>query len=34
MLAESGGAGRQRAALDRGGIEAVLEQLVQETGER
>jgi carboxylate-amine ligase len=34
MLAESGGAGRQRAALDRGGIEAVLEQLVHETGER
>ena len=34
VLAEGGGAGRQRAALERGGIEAVLEQLVRETEER
>jgi glutamate---cysteine ligase / carboxylate-amine ligase len=31
MLAEGGGAGRQRAAHERGGIEAVLELLVEET---
>jgi gamma-glutamyl:cysteine ligase YbdK (ATP-grasp superfamily) len=34
MLAEGGGAGRQRAALERGGVEAVLEQLVEDTAER
>lgn len=33
LLAEGGGAGRQRAALGRGGVEAVLEQLVEETTE-
>jgi carboxylate-amine ligase len=33
LLPEGGGAGRQRAALQRGGIEAVLEQLVEETAE-
>jgi carboxylate-amine ligase len=31
IVIEGGGAGRQRAALDRGGIEAVLRQLVDET---
>jgi glutamate---cysteine ligase / carboxylate-amine ligase len=31
LLGEGGGAGRQRAALARGGVEAVLEQLVRET---
>ena len=31
MLGEGGGAGRQRAALERGGVEAVLDQLVEET---
>ena len=33
MLAEGGGAGRQRANLQRGGIEKVLDQLVEETSE-
>jgi carboxylate-amine ligase len=33
MLDEGGGAGRQRNALERGGVEAVLEQLVEETAE-
>ena len=33
MLAEGGGAGRQRAALQGGGMEAVLEQLVEETAQ-
>ena len=33
MLDEGGGAGRQRAALERGGVEAVLEQLVEETAQ-
>jgi carboxylate-amine ligase len=33
MLAEGGGAGRQRAALARGGLDAVLDQLVEETAE-
>jgi carboxylate-amine ligase len=31
ILAEGGGAGRQRGALERGGVEAVLAQLVEET---
>jgi carboxylate-amine ligase len=31
MLADGGGAGRQRTALARGGMEAVLDQLVEET---
>jgi carboxylate-amine ligase len=34
MLDEGGGAARQRAALERGGVEAVLQQLVEETSER
>jgi glutamate---cysteine ligase / carboxylate-amine ligase len=33
LLDEGGGAGRQRNALERGGVEAVLEQLVAETAE-
>jgi carboxylate-amine ligase len=31
LLAEGGGAGRQRAALERGGVDAVLDQLLRET---
>lgn len=31
LLGEGGGAGRQRAALERGGIDALLDQLVRET---
>jgi carboxylate-amine ligase len=31
MLDEGGGAGRQRAALERGGVDGVLDQLVKET---
>jgi glutamate---cysteine ligase / carboxylate-amine ligase len=31
MLAEGGGAARQRAAMERGGLDAVLDQLVSET---
>jgi len=31
MLADGGGAGRQRHALEAGGIEGVLRQLVRET---
>jgi carboxylate-amine ligase len=34
MLDEGGGAARQRAALERGGVEAVLRLLVEETSER
>jgi carboxylate-amine ligase len=33
ILAEGGGAGRQRDALRRGGVEALLEQLVEETAQ-
>jgi carboxylate-amine ligase len=33
ILDEGGGAGRQRAAFERGGVEAVLDQLVRETEE-
>jgi glutamate---cysteine ligase / carboxylate-amine ligase len=33
LLDEGGGSGRQRRALEHGGVEAVLEQLVQETAE-
>jgi carboxylate-amine ligase len=34
LLGEGGGAGRQRAALGRGGIEEVLDQLARETAPR
>jgi carboxylate-amine ligase len=33
LLEEGGGARRQREALEQGGIEAVLERLVQETAD-